>query len=660
MANGPARGELRLLSSARPALAAGEYQFELQQTIHEGDPNNPVGNEQVTRFVDVTAPRFNLPGSEVQSVFPPANATGAFQTRLPQIALRRRTLPWERAADQSPQASRPPWLALVVLADGEANFLSGVSIADAMPADVRSNLGVTETGTCDALEVSSIVVEKVFPHRDELDYLCHVRQINLEDTELAGTDDDGFLSVVLSNRLPSSGQRYGAYLISLEGQLHELPTRPTTPPVETLGPSKVYQESDAVLQAASYSARPGSTIDLVATEQPQSTTTAAATSSWQAPVSGSPVAEPLPVASSNQGFLRHDIDFRALHQAIQLPTPRLLRFPVLAHWSFACSTTGDFQSLMAGLDVGLLGTAPEPEQGRAPTTLKVADTGHTVVDRLTRRGEPADAWYRGPFTPREVARRAALHPYHVADQARRLADDGREDISEAAAFELGRLLALSDPAFAATLLEWRRAAVLAERLLEAATRVPGVGNLEPVEGGLARSLGVNLLTDVSTPVPAAAATPGGAAAAARTPLGPRVKLNDLEGLLQADDAAVIADGLGVAIALVEEILSPEITQAGLPRDSFRNELPLEFDDVVARKETLFHLQKHLDQVRDRLLDEGGVAPEERWHPRPPTPGGGAVRPDRGPGGRPGQGRGGRRDVVEELWPGLKKRLEEGT
>ena len=54
-------------------------------------------------------------------VFPPPNANGPFAGRLAQIVLRRRTLPWERSASQA-----EPWLALVVLADGEANFIPDV------------------------------------------------------------------------------------------------------------------------------------------------------------------------------------------------------------------------------------------------------------------------------------------------------------------------------------------------------------------------------------------------------------------------------------------------------------------------------------------------------------------------------------------------------
>src|SRR5262249_42183838 len=63
-----------------------------------------------------------------------------------------------------------------------------------------------------------------------------VREVDIQDTELAGGDDDGWMAVVLANRLPvfdtANGKpvRYLACLVSLEGQIPRLP--PPVPPVE--------------------------------------------------------------------------------------------------------------------------------------------------------------------------------------------------------------------------------------------------------------------------------------------------------------------------------------------------------------------------------------------------------------------------------------------
>ena len=155
---------------------------------------------------------------------------------------------------------------------------------------------------------------------------------------------------------------------------------------------------------------------------------------------------------------------------------------------------------MEGLDVGLLGTLPRPaaEEPPAPGAPDVAPTGHMVLAHQTRRGEPARAWYRGPLTPRELRRQdPATSPYYTADQARRIGEDGREDLSEAAAFELGRLLALSDPRFVAEIHAWRQSGYYVRRAKAVLDSVPGLRDLvaEPLE--LGRSLGLGIVERMS-------------------------------------------------------------------------------------------------------------------------------------------------------------------
>ena len=58
---------------------------------------------------------------------------------------------------------------------------------------------------------------------------------------------------------------------------------------------------------------------------------------------------------------------------------KVYRFPVLAHWSFTCDGAGSFESLMRGIDVGLLGTLPGPGVKKArppcaPAPLEVRPT----------------------------------------------------------------------------------------------------------------------------------------------------------------------------------------------------------------------------------------------------------------------------------------------
>ena len=152
------------------------------------------------------------------------------------------------------------------------------------------------------------------------------------------------------------------------------------------------------------------------------------------------------------------------------------RFPVLTHWSFTVSGSGGFQPLMLALDVGLLGTAPAapavppgaPRPRRRRPAAELAETGHVGLPHLTRRGDRVRAWFRGPLAAHPTTRDAPgadgrLPFAHDSDQLRRVVPDGREDLSLAAAFEIGRLLALSQPAVVRALMAWRAEQFGAER-----------------------------------------------------------------------------------------------------------------------------------------------------------------------------------------------------
>jgi hypothetical protein len=234
-----ASGEFILFSFAVPTLPADKYRLTATQQMTQpsgGVPGFTVDPRE--SFFEVTAPRFALPADQILSTYPPNRAAGAFSSRLPQIVLRRRTLPWERraAANQPPEM---PWLALVVLADGEGQFTSNVPVAQCVTSGV-SMPGRNDVVLGDCLTVSNRIRAGAFPHMDEVGLLAHVRRVDLSDTELALGDDDGDLAVVVANRLPQPGLSYTAYLISLENQ------------IGTLGLSSAHEDHDTAQHGAPF------------------------------------------------------------------------------------------------------------------------------------------------------------------------------------------------------------------------------------------------------------------------------------------------------------------------------------------------------------------------------------------------------------------------
>jgi hypothetical protein len=508
-------GHFVVHDAVRPPLTDGDYQLVVSQALSvDGSSIDPI-----VRSFRVTGPRYALPPDQILSVFPPSNGTGAFDDRLPQIVLKRRTLPYERLMSTSDDlATAPPWLALVVLADGEGQFVHGQPLDPSLPEPDD-----TDASTRDVLRVSARVVQAVFPTKGDLPWLTHVREVDLSDTELALGDDDGWMAVVIANRLPVPGppaasggplspRHYTAFLVSLEGHEADLPTSETmAEPQFGFTTSHVYTDAEVAqaVQAArqaqrsplqtlpeAYLASQASAVPAVpaggsgATSASLTGRTFASTRSSQPPDAWSaspsfPAAAPAAggttaggTASSVQAYAAPTFALNGITNASALkglsvnpasydPQERILEFTVLTSWSFTSQPEGDFEWLMTHLDVGMLGTPPQPPppppaqqpppDSRPP--LVVLDTGHLKLSALSRRGEPSSVWYRGPCTPRAVLRPAATDPAgilaHAADQLRQVGPDGSENESLAIAFEIGRMLVAAQPGVIAALLDWR-------------------------------------------------------------------------------------------------------------------------------------------------------------------------------------------------------------
>jgi hypothetical protein len=459
----PGPGEFLLYPRIAPALVAGDYVVDATQSLRVGADATGFPVDAMAMHVRVRAPRFTLPPDQVLSTFPPAASEGNYGARLPQVVLKRRTLPWERRLAGADAAV--PYLALVVIAEGEAEFLPNRPVAECVtPGVALPGIGDVETGNC--LEIRQSAVERIFPTRKDVPLLAHARLVDISDTELMMGDDDGFLAVVVANRLPVSARdaggaerpvRYMACLVNLEGQFDRLlATAPAPAPTFTL-PLK--QEAVA-LGPAGYDRHVMRAPSAAGVTRPKGAGAAVRPVVAETPRRAAQV-QPL-------GFVRGDAaPMRERRRDFELPglaiDPRVLdpvlRFPVLLHWEFTTVGSLDFETLVRDLDSGLLGTvpatAPAEEAGRLP--LELVDTGHVGLVQRTRHGDAVRAWYRGPCLPHpadETAPRLALA--HTADQLRIVVPDGREDLSLASAFEIGRLLALAQPNVVAALQRWRQ------------------------------------------------------------------------------------------------------------------------------------------------------------------------------------------------------------
>jgi hypothetical protein len=583
----PQTGHFILHSNVIPQLTAGQYELVTEQT------GLPFSVAPEHTHVTVTAPRFTMPTDQILSTFPPANAEGAFGDRLPQIVLKRRTLPWERNPSEVVTPSATPWLALIVVAEGEAQLSTTTAVADCVTKgttllDLATDKDV-EQGLY--LAVTETVVKKIFPCREDLELLVHVREVDINDTELANGDDDGWLAVVLANRLPvfdtASGKpvRYMACLVNIEGQLDALP--PPEPPQNHfsfelaqdwsvlaaidphVGPDPRVMGGirlgNIVLPAAGgmLDGAPAGGVPRIPRAAGQAAAFASpsigasldgAASMQQKPVGQQwsnvtekvsaaaldPDAKRLVRDSMASGF-RYPIEHFALE--------KVLRFPVLAHWSFTTNEGATFETLMQDLDVGLLGSVPESDAAAPPVGgpgPEVVQTGHIGLGHRSRRGDPVRAWYRGPCVPfptlRDKASAGILPLAHSADQIRRVVPDGREDLSLAAGFEIGRLLALSQLSVVSAVMRFRGEQFGAGRIRELLAEVMAfpIPGLVDARIDLGRFVALQMIDDmVKNP---------------ERMIGPRRPIADpgRELIVSGDLDKLIASGLGLDLDAVRK------------------------------------------------------------------------------------------------------------
>ena len=438
----PDRGQMILYDDITPPLVDNSYRMTLQTKVTASGVDQPLDSKQA--FFDIEGPRFRLNASDVASVVPPRNGHGPFTDVVPHIAIYRRTLPWERKINLDGKPVTPPttnadlppldpdglpWLALLLFEEGEYTLLENQPIDQVLPADVIKLMGNPQV-TCDAIEVRSDLLASVMPSQEELQLLAHVRQVNVDDKELDVGSKDGFFSVVMANRLPSAGSKCRACLVSLEGRLDLVPKEP---PAQTPGFASVLEKAVAVQllspQAASAGAgAPGPVV-------PAAPSTPAVSPALHA------AGFDRRLIFNTPGVVKNPIQF--------LTTTRLV---LLHSWKYETIGDTNFRGLMQTLDVGLIGKLKEPGHPA------ITDSGHIQIEVTGRAGTIEKAWYRGPLVPFQLTR-DTLGPYHSADQCRRATPEtGGEDVSYAAAFEAGRLLAAADPRLAQELMRWRREA----------------------------------------------------------------------------------------------------------------------------------------------------------------------------------------------------------
>lgn len=365
-------------------LTAGSYRFVLQQTVNLED-DEARHYYQDQRF-EVLAPRYSIEGDEIQAYFPPEGGVADYQNVLPHLVLRSRNLPWERTL--SPQ--KEPWLALLMLSeqeivDGQALLKNG-TLADLVPQR-PDDLPIDD----DSLEtwwrpadIDAVLLPR-FKRPEDLNTPVRLLDLNLK-----------LFRKLCPNR-------------------KELPLLAHIRHVDTADkvPLEMVANGEFSVLVANRFPPPGTnTVYLISLE------------GWNGLLDSDP-GGPQPASR--------------------------VRLIVLGSWSFQNDPKGHdtFGGLMQQLkkNAAVFGIALPGTSGHAHVD-NALKRGYVPLDYKPLQSTAGIAWYRGPLSP--FPRQRLNRPAFERADAALIFDDknGLMDVSYASAWELGRLLALSSPAFA--------------------------------------------------------------------------------------------------------------------------------------------------------------------------------------------------------------------
>jgi hypothetical protein len=420
--------KIHFLRSHHPALTAGEYEVKVEQKVSlesGSDPKLPETFSKAWTF-SVRGERLTLKPVDVAAVFPPAGSLGDHADVLPHIQLNRSTLPWERSA--VPKSSEGLWLVLLLFHDAEAPAPKIVRVKDlsngeaAFPPLVnKSELNDDDPVT--VIDVPKNLLEAIMPAMDELAILTHVRQAR----KFIITDQA--IDFLRADRVPDSVLEK---LASIKGQQFD--------------ESAAFQDS---VKSA------------LGKNTPEPIAAAAATMIETAVVIGKRLPRPQGVSTAHLVSVEGRYD-KSSFDYQRAGANDLIRLVSLHSWSFTCA---DSQQNLIGLLRGL---------DRSPSTLRLPHKkgspeepylaqGALPLWHAMRRGDRVVSWYHGPLAPTanpltETDPSAPELPARAADELMRYnPTTGMFDVSYAAAWELGRLLALQNKTFSVSLYNWKRA-----------------------------------------------------------------------------------------------------------------------------------------------------------------------------------------------------------
>jgi len=424
----PASEYVTFIQHQLPGLEAGSYELDISQHVDDSG-GQAISGDTLSRSYTfaVTGDRFRLsnPSATVASTFPSSNATGEFTTVLPHVVFTTPSLPWTRvptkglprlpAPGADSDADVPTWLAVLLLDGDDAAAFPGLVLepatavlGDLFPPAVyaQSTLGENYSYFTGAVDTSGL------------------------DTGEAVADPVQVIDIPLQ-LFADIGPTLTDLTLNAHVRRLSVQNKPMalgdTPPADPLGTFAI----------------------VVGNRLPQ-----ADKQSHAYLVSLESLQDFLPGTSEG-----------GTPAGSGLVMSRTLRLAVLQHWTF--NTTRETAAFTDRLELLNGRTIGGPDAANANVRLVVPgarppvstalNAGYVPLDHDLRTSEATVSWYRGPLSTTDRPRHPLTLPVSSPDQA--LVFDpttGMLDASLAAAWTIGRLIALQDQSYASTLYAWKK------------------------------------------------------------------------------------------------------------------------------------------------------------------------------------------------------------
>ncbi|MEZ4927352.1 MAG: hypothetical protein R3A50_13825 [Saprospiraceae bacterium] len=240
-----------------PPLKAGKYQISVESVFGKDKLPLPETYGTAQKLIQVGGKRFGFDATDIDSVYPPANGVGEYDTAVPHIVFHRKGIPWERSTSDGHDAC--PWLGLLIFDQNDpAPKIQEMKLADLDKSSIPDGVyfpdfelePVEDPDTsCQIIDVPLALFQEIKPNLDDLSLLAHSRVVEMEHKAIG--ELNAFLqisnpskedkdkvsrslrleltykeeklisvqktySVIMGNRLPKPGMETIVHLVSFE------------------------------------------------------------------------------------------------------------------------------------------------------------------------------------------------------------------------------------------------------------------------------------------------------------------------------------------------------------------------------------------------------------------------------------------------------------